>query len=206
MGRGDGYFHPVSDKKHLHIPKNHSAEIIPFFPWYIHDSSHEVLWYSPHFLAILKIPEKDLNSYPAFLQAKFAEPMRSKHNMFFFASPLNIAEQYKQIKNNPEDYRIKVPKDYQDKYFKALEKGEGFNVMDALEKAFVAEGLDKKEPELYKKIVKYKKILKSPKHRFSKKQIFIALIGIKVILTASYIIYKKNKKRAGIADPNAQKI
>ena len=31
--------------------------------------------------------------------------------------------------------------------------------MDALEKAFVSKGLDKSEPELYKKVVKYKKIL-----------------------------------------------
>lgn len=155
---------------------------------------------------ILKIPKNKLNSYSEFVQAKFAEPMRSKHNMFFFTELLGISKRYKHPKNNPEDYRIKIPKDYQTEYFKALEKGEGFNVMDALDKAFVAEGLDKKEPELYKKIVKYKKILQSSENKFSKKKIVILLLAAKLVLAGVYLIYRKNKKKAGNADSNAQKI
>ena len=153
---------------------------------------------------ILKIPEEKINSYPEFTKAKLAEPMRSKHNMFFFTTPLNITERYKHLKNNPEDYRIKIPKNYQEKYFKDLENGLSFNIMDAMEKAFVAEGLDKKEPKLYKKIVKYKKILQESEKKSKKRKIFFALLGVKLIFSAIFLIYLKNK--AGkTADSNAQK-
>ena len=123
--------------------------------------------------------------------------------MFFFTDALNILDKYKDNPNRADDYRIKIPKNYQENYFKALEKGEGFNIMDALEKAFVAEGLDKKEPELYKKIVKYKKILKSPQNS-NKKKIFVALLLVKLALTAGYLVYRKNKKKAGVPGSNAQ--
>ena len=65
--------------------------------------------------------------------------------MFFFTEALNILEHYKDNLDSVDDYRIKVKNDYQENYFKSLQKGEGFNIMDALEKAFVAENLDKKE-------------------------------------------------------------
>ena len=151
----------------------------------------------------LNIPKEKLNNLQGFIQAKFAEPIRSKHNMFFFTDALNILDKYKDNPNRADDYRIKIPKNYQENYFKALEKGEGFNIMDALEKAFVAEGLDKKEPELYKKIVKYKKILKAPQ-KSNKKKIFIALLLVKLALTAGYLVYRKNKKKAGVPGSNAQ--
>ena len=48
---------------------------------------------------------------------------------------------------------------YEEVYIENLQKGKAFNPMDALEKQFKAQGLDKTEPELYKKIVKYRKIL-----------------------------------------------
>ena len=92
-----------------------------------------------------------------FIQARFAEPMRSKNNMFFFTEALNIQDRYKDNPYSSNDYRIKISKNYKKDYFRALENGEGFNIMDAMQKAFVAEGLDKKEPELYKKILKYQK-------------------------------------------------
>ena len=67
--------------------------------------------------------------------------------------------------------------------------------MDALEKNFVAEGLDKKEPELYKKIQKYNKILKSSdkNNKFAK----VAIIASGVVLLLSLGVYYliKNMKK-----------
>ena len=155
---------------------------------------------------LLKIPEEKLNNIQGFIQAKFAEPIRCKHNMIFFTEALNILDRYKDNVNKENDYRIKISKNYQDEYFKALEKGEGYNAMDALEKAFVAEGLDKTESKLYKKIVKYKKILQEPENsnkilRSWKMGIFgIGIVGI--IGLAGFII--GNKKKAGNSGSSAQ--
>lgn len=144
---------------------------------------------------IFNIPIEKLNNEREFVQAKLAEPMRSKHNMIFFTEALNIADRYKDNLNRAEDYRVKISKNYQDEYFKTLEKGEGFNIMDALEKNFVAEGLDKKEPELYKKIQKYNKILKSldKNNKFAK----VAIIASGVVLLLSLGVYYliKNMKK-----------
>lgn len=148
---------------------------------------------------ILKIPKEKISTLQDFIQAKFAEPMRSKHNMFFFSEALNLSGKYKDVAGT-EDYRLKIPKNYQEEYFKALEKGEGFNIMDALEKAFVAEGLDKKEPDLYKKIIKYRKILQSKETSGNKWYSISIGVGIG-LLAGAYIIYKK---RAGNPDSNVR--
>ena len=69
--------------------------------------------------------------------------------------------------------------------------------MDALEKAFVAEGLDKKEPELYKKIVKYRKILQEPEGGLNKKtKILYASLAILGTALLTIILSKvvANKK------------
>lgn len=144
---------------------------------------------------ILKIPREKLQSLNDFINAKFAEPMRAKHNMIFFIDALNLRGRYKDNKPSSHlDYRIKIPTNYQNNYFNSLEKGEGYNPMDALEKAFVAEGLDKKETDLYNKIVKYRKILQEketvPK---GKNNFTIVLVGISglAILALSLL---KNKK------------
>lgn len=111
---------------------------------------------------LLKIPKSKLESLDEFIKAKFAEPMRSKHNMIFYIDALNLEGKYKETGNIVEDYRLKINSNYQDDFFKSLEKGKGFNIMDSLEKAFVAEGLDKTEKALYDKIVRFKKILQAP--------------------------------------------
>lgn len=147
---------------------------------------------------VLKIPQERLNKIDGFIQAKFAEPMKSKHNMFFFTEALNIAERYKDNVSRNEDYRIKLPKNYQEDYFRALQKGEGLNIMDALEKAFVSEGLDKKEAKLYKKIVKFNKILKSSDNiankNFNWGVVTGLCVGLGAIASIVYMNVNKNKK------------
>ena len=144
----------------------------------------------------LGIPKSKLQNLDEFIKAKFAEPMRSKHNMVFFTDALGLEGMYKESGIPTNDYRIKVPKNYQDKYFKSLEKGKGFNVMDALEKAFIAEGLDKKEPELYEKIVKYRKILQEPEKGLNRREKILysslAVLGIALVaLILSKVLVNK---------------
>lgn len=109
---------------------------------------------------LLKIPEP--KTLKEFIRAKFAEPMRAKHNMLFFADALNLDSRYCCPPLNGDCYRLKIPFAWKNNYFESLQRGEGFNPMDALEKAFISKGLDKTEPELFQKIIKYKNILDSP--------------------------------------------
>lgn len=99
---------------------------------------------------ILKIPSEKLTDKKEFTKAKLAEPMSAYNNMLFFREALGMEGHYS---------KLRIPENYEKQYFDKLEKGEGFNPMDALEKSFKAQGLDKTEPKLYKKIVKYRKIL-----------------------------------------------
>jgi len=108
---------------------------------------------------ILKIPYEKLTSKKEFKKAKFAEPIGAQNNMIYFMDVLNIDGQFLENDDKLKNYTTQIPRNYQDKYFKALENGEGFNPMDAFEKNFKARGLDKTDPKLFKKIVKYRKIL-----------------------------------------------
>lgn len=152
---------------------------------------------------ILKIPKEKLNTLQGFIQAKFAEPMRCFHNMFFFSDALNLDGSYN--RNDSSAYKLKIPSNYQDKYFKSLEKGEGFNIMDAMEKAFVSEGLDKTEPELYEKIIKFRDILQGGENYEppvkTKKTGKIALIaaGIAILTTAVIAMVKNNRTKTEAA-------
>ena len=146
---------------------------------------------------ILKIPENELNNFNIFKQSKFAEVLKCQHNMFFYTEALNLEGRYKDNKENLSlDYKIKIPQKYEEKYFKALAKGEGYNPMDALEKIFIAEGYDKSDPELFKKIVKYKKILQKPESKISPKVIMLFILGwiAKLVLTLVLFQAIKNKK------------
>ena len=134
---------------------------------------------------ILKIPKEKLSSSKEFIKAKYAEIMRSEHNMFFFTDILNLKGKYQGNAEESLNYRIKIPENYQENYFKSLEKGEGLNIMDALEKAFKAEGLDKSNKDLYKKIQKYKKILQEPSSLAKNKVVAILLSSAMAIVALS---------------------
>lgn len=128
---------------------------------------------------ILNIPYAKLTDEKEFIRAKFAEPMMAYNNMIYFRDALN----------NKTD---KIPANFEDKYFKDLENGKGFNPMDALEKAFRAKGLNEKEPELFRKIVKYRKILESKQGSHSK--IALLAIGVGIVIGAGLAIISKSDK------------
>ena len=70
--------------------------------------------------------------------------------------------------------------------------------MDALAKAFVAEGLDKTEPELYQKIIKYRKILEQPESRNKKTKNLLMLGGVifAAITVIGALIIKKGVRNS----------
>ena len=140
---------------------------------------------------ILDIPKEKLNNPVEFLKAKLAEPLRAKNSMLFFATALGLDGQYNHNKNKTDNYTLKIPENFADFYSSALKSGRGYNPMDALEKQFKAQGLDKEEPALYKKIVKYKRILEDKKSGYSALKIIVPVV---LIITAAlcFIKYYKN--------------
>lgn len=109
---------------------------------------------------ILKIPRQNLDNPSEFAKAKFAEPMMARNNQVFYMDVFGRSETFDS--HNFYDgnrYRYKIGSNFVSDYMKAIKEGYGFNPMDALEKVFVARGLDKTEPKLFQRIVKYKHIL-----------------------------------------------
>lgn len=99
-----------------------------------------------------------------FAKAKWAETMQAKNLQMFYMDVFGREERFDMQCFNttvhPEkNYAYKIPTDYKTAYQNALSEGFGFNPMDALEKLFKKNGLDKTQPELYAKIVKYRDIL-----------------------------------------------
>ena len=102
--------------------------------------------------------------------------------MLFFTNALGLNADFKN-----SNYEVLIPDNYEDVYMSSLHKGVGFNPMDALEKQFRAQGLDEKEPELFKKIVKYRKILEQKETATPWTKI---CIGAAVACAALFALYK----------------
>ena len=149
------------------------------------DSQAEVL------SGILKIPKNKLLKTKEFIKAKFAEPMSAKNTMFFFTHALGIKSSYKESKT--DKYTVKIPYNYEDIYHQSLQSGEGYNPMDGLEKQFKAKGLDKKNPELFKKIVKFRKILEQVENRNNKMLVF-GICALSSAILASILIYQRSQR------------
>ena len=153
--------------------------------------------------SILKIPKEKLQTSSEFLKAKFAEPMSSKNMMLFFMNALGMDGRYNDNTDKTLNYTAKVPENYEDFYHNSLKSGKGFNPMDALEKQFVAQGLDKTESKLYKKIVKYRNILEDRASETNKTPYLkygAIVLGIGVLLYGvyklSYLYGQKQRMKA----------
>ena len=145
---------------------NHDSE-----PIKIKEAQAEVL------SKILGIPKDKLMNESEFIKAKFAEPMTAYNNMLYFRDALTLKGD-------------RISADFEESYFKNLESGKGFNPMDALEKSFRAKGLDKTEPELYRKIVKYRKILEGKQSSYWKITAIATCAGI--LISAGLLLLKKD--------------
>lgn len=142
---------------------------------------------------ILKIPENELKNPKHFLQAKLAEPSGAKNQMLFFMDGLGMKGAFLRNENKNLDYVTKIPENYFELYHSKVQNGEAYNPMDAMQKLFKAKGLDKKEPELYKKIVKFNKILKSKQTNNSLK-IFGTIIGGIALVLCGFALRKTKKE------------
>ena len=145
---------------------NHDSE-----PIKIKEAQAEVL------SKILGIPKDKLMNESEFIKAKFAEPMTAYNNMLYFRDAFALKGD-------------RISADFEESYFKNLESGKGFNPMDALEKSFRAKGLDKTEPELYRKIVKYRKILEGKQSSYWKIAVIATCAGI--LISAGLLLLKKD--------------
>ena len=146
---------------------------------------------------ILKIPKEKIKDLKEFKKAKFAEPMSAYNNMYYFIDALGMEETFQHNSDKTLNYASKVHADYQNEYFNKLTKGEAFNPMDALEKSFISQGLDKENPKLFKEIVKYRKILEE--NETAGKRKFILKIGFSIAAGALLIYglckYAKKKRK-----------
>ena len=97
-----------------------------------------------------------------FKDAKQAEVSLAKNQMRFFYDIFgwNVPGNADEGSILKTYYGTKVGDNYKTAYLKSLEDGKGFNPMNALRQAFVAKGLDRLEPELFRDIVYYDKILR----------------------------------------------
>lgn len=109
---------------------------------------------------ILKIDGETLQNPAEFAKAKWAEIMTGKNNHFFFGDVFGMADRFNEHNNqSATSFRRKVSVNYMDNYLNSLKEGFGFNIMDALAKAFKAKGLDESNSDLYNRIVKFSNIL-----------------------------------------------
>ena len=144
---------------------------------------------------ILNIKKEKLKNPIEFLKAKLAEPFGAKNNMVFFMQALGLEGKFKGNSNPSDNYTAKIPENYEEVYIENLQKGKALNPMDALEKQFKAQGLDKTEPELYKKIVKYRKILEQ---KGGKSSVLVkagaGIVCAGLIMVGLYKYYSQNKQ------------
>jgi len=177
-----------SDDKFIIGPTNHDSPKMSITEKQVKALSH-----------ILKIPETKLNTLPNFLKAKFAEPLRAKNNMIQFTDALGLNTQLNNNRDISLNWTAKIPENYEDIYFQSLIDGKAYNPMDALEKQFIAQGLDKREKKLFKKIVKYRKILENSNKTNQITKYVIGICSCGIFLLGIYKYYKyQNNKRKGI--------
>ena len=150
---------------------------------------------------IFGISERTLENPVEFARAKFAEPMMSKHNMVFFADIFGMQEAFnKHWNNNERSFALRIPADFKTKLHQAIQEGYGFNIMDSLEKVFIAKGYDKTHPGLFRKIVHYKSVLNGTKEAVmsKSKMITLGVLGAGVIALATTLLWKSSQNTSKI--------
>ncbi|MEI8377408.1 MAG: 4-alpha-glucanotransferase [bacterium] len=115
----------------------------------------------------------------------------------------------------PESFRAKLSPNYEEEYHTALQKGDGFNLMESLAIAMKLQGLDKTEPKLYEEVVKQGKILRDPgaktqeeADKIQKKKLIpkiaIGVAAAAVIITSAILIKNKKSQPQNIPQSNSQ--
>lgn len=159
----------------------------------------------------LSLSREKLDNPVEFSKAKFAEPMMSKNNQYFYMDVFGREEifnlhGYNTTVHPEKNFAYKVPENYKKAYHSTLEQGYGFNPMDSLQKVFEAKGYDKTESKLYDEIKKYNSILseetvaetiinKTKKSGNKTLKIALCICGALALLISGYFIFKKHKQK-----------
>ena len=94
-----------------------------------------------------------------FRNAKFAEIFTSAKQFFTLPDMFGMSQRINiSGKVSPENWRVRIPHNYEDFYFSQLEKGYGFNPAKAYENAFYMKHIN--NPELTSKLAKAAEILR----------------------------------------------
>ena len=188
-------------------PLRQIAENIPDF-----DGRYHKVGNIEYLSRLFGTPKEKLENPVEFMKAKFAEVVSAKHNQYFYIDVFGESRRFdSQYHNTGDNYRQKIPSNYKQHYFKSLEEGFAFNPMDALARVFKLRGWNELEPELYKKLIKFSKILAekadvavqigaqiSQTQRTQKSPVAVALIGVTAALTGGYaFVNATSKNRLG---------
>lgn len=154
----------------------------------------------------LKIKPETLQNPVEFAKAKFAEPMMSKNNQYFYMDVFGRSERFDMqglnlIMHPEKNFARKIPENFAEAYHASLKEGFGFNIMDSLEKVFKVQGYNTKHPELYAKIVKYNEILQEikeiiPENNKTKNKFHkpLVLLATTIAAITGYKLFKKHQK------------
>ena len=99
---------------------------------------------------------KKLDNPNDFVKAKFGELFTTKNRFLFFNDVMGNKKRLKEEGTvDPMNYRMRISDDYERKFDAALQKNQGFNLMESLRIAMKSKRLDESNPELYSKVKNY---------------------------------------------------
>jgi len=115
------------------------------------------------------ISKKELKEYKQqlrtdknkFMKASFAELFTSpaKRVQIFFADFWGLGKTYNRPGTNTGNWELRIPSEFEDRYYKAVSEGKAPNLADAVLTALKQRGLDKENPELIKNLDESARIL-----------------------------------------------
>ena len=122
----------------------------------------------------LGIKKSTLQNSKNFIKAKFAELFQAKNYFIFFNDVIGNKERMDTHAPEPSNYRYKIGNDYEKEYHSALQEQVGFNLAESLRIAMKSKGIDKLNPQLYKQIDYYSKLLysKGPKTKADAEKLY----------------------------------
>lgn len=109
---------------------------------------------------LLKMDKKELANPKTFVKAKFAQLFLCKNRYMMFFDVLGKKDVLDSQTEGTHEYRTRISDNWEREYHTALQNDNGFNLMESLQIAMKAKGLDKKNKSVYKKVEYYANILK----------------------------------------------
>lgn len=109
---------------------------------------------------LLKIDKKKLADPKTFVKAKFAQLFLAKNRYMMFFDVLGTKDVLDSQTEGTHEYRTRISDNWEREYHTSLQSDNGFNLMESLQMAMKAKGLDKKNKSVYKKVEYFSNLLK----------------------------------------------